>query len=132
VIPVSAIETIYLAEKNRQDTSFNYVVTINDEQIPYIDLRELFQEAPRGPEDYAQMILIKIDDRKLGIIADQVIGEYQTVMKPLGRYLEKQGFISGASIMGDGTIALVIDTTRLFNARKVKKEYIHEPKLVNA
>jgi two-component system chemotaxis sensor kinase CheA len=77
------------------------------------------------------MILIKIDDKKLGIICDQVIGEYQTVMKPLGRYLEKQGFISGASIMGDGTIALVMDTTRLFNARKAKKEIFQDTKLVN-
>jgi len=124
VIPVSAIETIFLAEKNKKDTTFNYVVTINDEQIPYIDLREIFQDPVRGEEDYSQMILIKIDDRKLGIIADQVIGEYQTVMKPLGRYLEKQGYISGASIMGDGTIALVIDTSRLFNARKNKKEEV--------
>jgi len=123
VIPISAIETIYLAEKFTKDTSFNFVVTINEEQIPYIDLREIFQEPERGENDYSQMILIKIDDKKLGVVADSVIGEYQTVMKPLGRYLEKQGYISGASIIGDGTIALVIDTSRLFNARKFKKEF---------
>lgn len=132
VIPVSAIETIYLAEKNKKDTTFNYVVTINDEQIPYIDLREIFQNPKRENDEYSQMILIKIDEKKLGIVCDQVIGEYQTVMKPLGRYLEKQGYISGASIMGDGTIALVIDTSRLFNARKNKKEFIHDTKSLNA
>jgi len=132
VIPVSAIETIYLAEKSKKDTTFNYVVTINDEQIPYIDLREIFQNPQREDDEYSQMILIKIDERKLGILCDQVIGEYQTVMKPLGRYLEKQGYISGASIMGDGTIALVIDTSRLFNARKIKKDFIHETKSLNA
>jgi len=128
VIPISAIETIYLEEKFKKDTSFNFVVTINDEQIPYIDLREIFQEPERGENDYSQMILIKIDDKKLGVVADSVIGEYQTVMKPLGRYLEKQGYISGASIIGDGTIALVIDTSRLFNARKFKKEFNRETK----
>lgn len=131
VIPISAIETIYLAEKAKKDTSFNYVVTINEEQIPYIDLREIFKEPERSENDYSQMILVKIDDRKLGVLADSVIGEYQTVMKPLGRYLEKQGYISGASIIGDGTIALVIDTSRLFNARKIKKEF-REPKLITA
>jgi len=119
-------------KKSKKDTTFNYVVTINDEQIPYIDLREIFQNPQREDDEYSQMILIKIDERKLGILCDQVIGEYQTVMKPLGRYLEKQGYISGASIMGDGTIALVIDTSRLFNARKIKKDFIHETKSLNA
>ena len=128
VIPISAIKTIYSTEQKREDTSFNQVITIDDEQIPYIDLREIFQEPAREGEDHSQMILIKVEDRMLGIVSDGVIGEYQTVVKPLGRYLEKQGYISGASILGDGTIALVIDTTRLFNARKVKKEFTQETK----
>ena len=122
VIPISAIEKIFSTKQSKKDTSFNYVVTINDEQIPYIDLREIFKEPARTDEEYSQMILIKTEDRKLGIIADSVIGEFQTVVKPLGKYLEKQGYISGATIMGDGTISLVIDTSRLFNARRSKKE----------
>ena len=122
VIPISSIEKIFSTKQSKKDTSFNYVVTINDEQIPYIDLREIFKEPARTEEEYSQMILIKTEDRKLGIIADSVFGEYQTVVKPLGRYLEKQGYISGATIMGDGTISLVIDTSRLFGARRIKKE----------
>ncbi|MCL2074544.1 MAG: chemotaxis protein CheA [Marinilabiliaceae bacterium] len=137
VLPISAIKTIYSAELLREDNSFNHVITIDDEQVPYIDLREIFQENDRTEEDHSQLILIKVEERLLGIIADDVIGEYQTVVKPLGRYLEKQGYISGASILGDGTIALVIDTSRLFNARKIKKEISQEKstslkKLLNA
>jgi two-component system chemotaxis sensor kinase CheA len=126
VLPISSIETIFSAEKGRKDTSFNYVVTINNEQIPYIDLRDIFKEAERTDEEYSQMILIRTDDKKLGIIADSVVGEYQTVVKPLGRFLEKQGYVSGASIMGDGTISMVIDTSRLLNARRFKKETARE------
>lgn len=120
VIPIANIEKIHALDTVSFGKTFNHVVNIDDEQYPFIDLRESFETevVNKGTE---QLILVKYEDRKVGLLVDQVIGEYQTVVKPLGRFLKKQENISGASIMGDGTIALVIDTNRLIHNNAVKK-----------
>lgn len=121
VIPISAIDKIYALEPSQLKQSFNNVVVIDSEQYPYIDLRKVFQEEEKESAEVIQMIMVKAEDKITGVIVDNVIGEYQTVVKPLGKYLKKQEIISGASIMGDGTIAMVIDTSRLLHNRKLKK-----------
>lgn len=120
VIPIANIEKIYAIDSVTFGKTFNHVVNIDNEQYPFIDMREAFEteQANKGTE---QLILVKYEDRKVGLLVDQVIGEYQTVVKPMGRFLKKQENISGASIMGDGTIALVIDTNRLIHNNATKK-----------
>ncbi|WP_439182006.1 chemotaxis protein CheA [Carboxylicivirga taeanensis] len=120
VIPIANIEKIYAIDSVSFGKTFNHVVNIEDDQYPFIDLREAFETEleNKGTE---QLILVKYEDRRVGLLVDQVIGEYQTVVKPLGRFLKKQENISGASILGDGTIALVIDTNRLIHNHAAKK-----------
>ncbi len=120
VIPISSIEKIFAFDSSNLKNTFNHTVLINNQLIPYINLRELFNE-PMVDEDQLQMVLISSEEKQLGVFVDSVVGEYQTVVKPLGRFLEKQEIISGASIMGDGTISMVIDTSRLFQSRKTRK-----------
>ncbi|WP_026474333.1 chemotaxis protein CheA [Alkaliflexus imshenetskii] len=117
VIPISSIDKIYALDPAQIKQSFNNVVIIDKEQVPFIDLRKVFNE-PQHQTDIVQMVMVKSEDKKSGVIVDNVVGEYQTVVKPLGRYLKKQEIISGASIMGDGTISMVIDTSRLLQSRK--------------
>lgn len=121
VIPISAIDKLYALQPEQLKQSFNQVVVIDNEQYPYIDLRKVFKVSDAEDREQLQMIMVKAEDRLTGLLVDAVIGEYQTVVKPLGRYLKKQEIISGASIMGDGTIALVIDTTRLLQKQKNRK-----------
>jgi two-component system chemotaxis sensor kinase CheA len=121
VIPISAIDKIYALEAAQIKQTFNSVVVINSEQYPYIDLRKVFNEEEKESSEVVQMIMVKAENKVTGVIVDNVIGEYQTVVKPLGKYLKKQEIISGASIMGDGTIAMVIDTSRLLHNRKHKR-----------
>ncbi|MBS2213032.1 chemotaxis protein CheA [Carboxylicivirga mesophila] len=120
VIPIANIEKIYAIDSVSFGKTFNHVVNIDSEQYPFIDLRETFETdlVNKGTE---QLILVKYEDRKVGLLVDQVIGEFQTVVKPMGRFLKKQENISGASIMGDGTIAMVIDTNRLIHNNATKK-----------
>jgi two-component system, chemotaxis family, sensor kinase CheA len=120
VFSISSIDKIYALNPSQIKESFNSVVIIDNEQVPYIDLRKVFnEEQVKG--DVVQMVMLKTEDRKTGVIVDNVIGEYQTVVKPLGRYLKHQEIVSGATIMGDGSIAMVIDTSRLLHLRKSKK-----------
>ena len=101
-------------------------MTIEDRQYPYINLRNSFNEdEPDSKTGEEQIILIKYEEKLVALLVDQVVGEYQTVVKALGRFLKGQDNISGASIMGDGSISLVIDTNRLIHnelAKKYQKE----------
>jgi two-component system chemotaxis sensor kinase CheA len=55
---------------------------------------------------------VRYEDKRIGLAVDSVVGEYQAVLKPLGKHYKNQEIISGATILGDGTIALVIDTNK--------------------
>ncbi len=122
VIPISNIEKIYSIEDVKISSSFNNIATIEDQQYSFLNLREIFEEEDISISiDDSQLILVKYEDKKVGVIVDNVIGEYQTVVKPLGRFLKKLENISGASIMGDGTISLVIDTNRLIYYNDIQK-----------
>jgi two-component system chemotaxis sensor kinase CheA len=83
-------------------------------------MREIFKEE-NIETDILQMVLVRHEDKQLGLIVDEVLGEYQTVVKPLGRYLKSHEVVSGASILGDGTISMVIDTNRVLQLRSSGK-----------
>ena len=111
VIPLAVVEKIYAVEHAVLEKSFNNIVVFDGVQFPFFNLRKEFKLSPfAGVEE--QMIIIKYNDKKLGLTVDQVVGEYQAVLKPLGRHYKNQEIISGATILGDGTIALVIDTNK--------------------
>ena len=59
--------------------------------------------------------MVKYDDKKIGIVVDHITGEYQAVLKPLGKMYRQEDVFSGASILGDGTVALVLDTHKVIN-----------------
>ncbi len=122
VIPISAIEKIHAIESNRFTNTFNQAIEVEGEQIPYISLRNTFNLEEKEDDEVVQMVVIEYDNRVIGVIVDSVIGEYQTVVKPLGKYLRGQDLLSGASIMGDGSISLVIDTSRLFHTGSIKSK----------
>lgn len=112
IIPLSVITKCYEVKNELMHNNFNKLLILDEEQVPYINLREEFgYELPLVGS--SQIIVVNNGDRTVGISIDHIIGEYQAVVKPLGKYYKKQDFISGASILGDGTIALVMDTNKI-------------------
>ena len=111
VIPLIAIDKIYAVNHNELVNKFNNVVVLDGKQYSFFSLRDEF-ELSENKDEIDQVIVIKYDDKKVGIVVDTVIGEYQAVLKPLGKHYKKQDLISGATILGDGTIALVLDTNK--------------------
>ncbi|HEX2936263.1 MAG TPA: chemotaxis protein CheW, partial [Bacteroidales bacterium] len=59
-------------------------------------------------------VIVKKQNKRYAIITDTIIGEYQAVVKPLGKTFSNVPFLSGASLLGDGSIALLIDTDKLW------------------
>jgi two-component system chemotaxis sensor kinase CheA len=126
VIPLSVIDKIYAVEHKKLMKSFNNVVVLDGEQVPFFHLRTEFSLNENNTE-YEEVIVVRYEDKRVGIAVDTVIGEYQAVLKPLGKHYKRQEIISGATILGDGTIALVLDTNKaikLFANQTVIKEEI--------
>ena len=76
--------------------------------VPYIPLREHFRITEQRP-DIEQIVIADIHGTKVGFVVDSVVGEHQTVIKSLGKIYRDVKGISGATILGDGTVALILD-----------------------
>ncbi|MCQ2203408.1 MAG: chemotaxis protein CheA [Bacteroidales bacterium] len=115
IFPLSNIERIL----SPKEVQFNHsgvgnVFTYGGEQIGYIELNSMFYSMDTLM-DTSKIIMVRSGEKHFGIVVDQIIGEYQIVVKPLGRFMRKVDMISGASVMGDGSLSLVVDTTRMVN-----------------
>lgn len=114
VIPLSSVDKIYAVEHAKVVNQFNDVVVLDGQQVPFFNLRKEFNQ-PEFPDAVEQVIVVNYEEKKVGFVVDVVVGEYQAVLKPLGRHYKNQDMISGATILGDGTVALVMDTNRIIN-----------------
>ena len=114
IIPLSVIDTIFAVEHTKIEKSFNNIINIEGVQYPFYYLRDEFGiEGEKSERE--EIIMVKYDDKKIGIVVDHITGEYQAVLKPLGKMYRQEDVFSGASILGDGTVALVLDTHKVIN-----------------
>jgi len=88
------------------------MMILEGDQIPYFDLRDDFELGGTPPER-REVVLVGYDQEKVALIVDSVIGENQTVLKSLGSHFKNQDFISGGTILGDGSVALVLDVNKI-------------------
>ncbi len=123
VIPLSAVDKIYAVEHTRVIDQFNDLVVLDGVQIPYFNLRREFK-LPEFPDVMEQVVVVHYEERKVGFVVDTVIGEYQAVLKPLSKHYKNQDMISGATILGDGTVALVMDTNRIVKHFTKENEFV--------
>lgn len=113
VIPLSLVEEcVELVGNNGNGRRDQRIIHLRGEIVPFIRLREWFDIQGTAP-DIEQVVITSLGEGRVGIVVDHVIGEHQTVIKSLGRvYREIEG-ISGATIKGDGSMALILDVPRL-------------------
>lgn len=113
VLPLLSIEEcIELTAKDLQNSHGRNVIYSRSEIIPFINLREKFSIEGEKPE-IEQIIITEIDGQRVGFVVDSVIGKHQTVIKSLGKIYKDVKGISGATILGDGTIGMILDINQL-------------------
>ena len=112
VIPLSSIDKCYEFEHSKLANAVNNLIYAGTDHIPFIHLRSYFDFKEPAPK-HEQVVVVEYNNMKIGLAIDKVVGEYQAVLKPLGKTFKKQDIISGASILGDGTVALVLDTNKI-------------------
>ena len=91
------------------------VMTLRGQVIPIIRLdKELDVQSTKSPDDNMIVCVAKKGEKLAGLVVDELIGQQEIVIKSLGKYINKSKLISGATILGDGEIALILDANALF------------------
>lgn len=91
------------------------VIHIRGTVIPIIRLDEILDIGPREQQsDNLTVVIVKKGDQLAGLVVDNLIGQQEIVIKSLGKYIDNSKIISGATILGDGEVALILDANVLF------------------
>lgn len=113
ILPLGiACETIELSRAQRTAGNSRNVVELRGELVPYLRLRDLFHFTSEAPT-VERVVVVEMEDQRIGVVVDKVIGNHQTVLKSLGWILRRVEIFSGATVLGDGHIALILDMPAL-------------------
>lgn len=121
VIPLNmVVECVEMSEQDRQELKERNYVNLRNEVLPFIRLRDLFEtggEAPRREN----IVVVQYAGQKAGLVVDGLLGEFQTVIKPLGSIFQHLQGIGGSTILGSGEVALILDVPSL-----IQQVVVHE------
>ncbi len=114
-ISLGSIQTLEDIDPNEIEyVQAKEVINLRGTVIPLIRLNEVLDnESTKSPDENLLVIIVKKGDKLAGLVVDEVMGQQEIVIKSLGKYINKQKIISGATILGDGEIALILDTNAL-------------------
>lgn len=114
VIPLNHVEECVEHIRSEADgsTTRQQIINLRGEIVPFITLRDQF-EVPGMRPPIEQIVVVSSAGARYGIVVDHVIGEHQTVIKSLSKVYKDVEGISGATIKGDGSMALILDIPRL-------------------
>jgi len=111
VLPLSVVEACVEA-KSSDAGEGSRLIRYRGELIPYVDLKQFFSTPGDQPEN-RQIVVVNVQNTRVGLVVDAVVGDNQTVIKPLGRMYKDSVGLSGATILGDGRVALIVDCMRI-------------------
>ncbi len=113
ILPLGNVkECVELVRRPGDDGRERSLAEIRGELVPYVRLREWFQVPGTAPAR-EQIVVTETDDQRVGLVVDQVVGGQQTVIKPLGPLFKEVRGLAGATILGDGNVALILDVVQL-------------------
>jgi len=120
ILPLGLVEEVVELQQARGDsTTENNILNIRDAIVPYVFLREVLNINNRS-DDIERVVIVSNGGERVGLVVDRVVGQHQTVIKGLGKAYEKVSNFSGSTILGDGTVALILDVPDLLRyAEKV-------------
>ena len=113
-IPIASVIESVRVKKEEINTIDNYeVLNVRNEVISVLRLSRLFGISTSTEGEYCFIVIVGSQDKKIGVMVDSLIGEEDVVIKPLRDQFTQSPGIAGASILGDGSVSLIIDVTQL-------------------
>ncbi len=114
ILPLSSIVKIHNIGKSDFENSYKNIITIAGKQYSFVNLCDIFKNE-KGNKTIFNLLLVSYRNTKVGIIVNEIVSEYQAVLKPIDNISRDNDIFSGASILGDGSLAMVIDPHKLIN-----------------
>ena len=118
VIPLDSVVECIEQKNLAGDRNF---LNLRGEALPFIRLREIFEVEGESPARES-IVVVQFGGQRAGIVVDQLMGEFQTVIKPLGRLFAHLRGIGGSTILGSGEVALILDVAALVHGVRQKEE----------
>jgi two-component system chemotaxis sensor kinase CheA len=115
VFPLSLVDECVELQSSMAKTGDRDLLNVRGAIVPYIKLRERFGISGERPA-IEQVVITKMDNLRVGFVVDHVVGGHQTVIKNLGRMYKGIEGLSGATILGDGSVALILDVPKLIQS----------------
>lgn len=116
----NVIEIIDIDSKEIQSMQSHKVALVRNSFLPLFELERLLGETPQKHEGVMPVVVVGLVDKRIGIIVDELVGEQEIVIKSLGGYIGDIHGLAGATIMGDGSVALILDVRGLVNESGVE------------
>ncbi len=124
VIPLSAVEEcLELSPEDDLRSRGRSFISLRDSLVPFIRLRELFNTRTQ-PDPFQKIVVISTGSERVGLVVDQIIGDHQTVIKSLSKLHHDVATFSGATILGDGSVALILDVAHLVAAGQQQEAHL--------
>ncbi|MBX5011541.1 chemotaxis protein CheA [Rhizobium lentis] len=116
VIPLSAVEEcLELSLEEDLRSRGRSFISLRDSLVPFLRLRDLFRTGTK-PDVHQKVVVISTGTERVGLVVDQIIGDHQTVIKSMSKLHNDVATFSGATILGDGSVALILDVGHLVAA----------------
>ncbi|MDH5300952.1 MAG: chemotaxis protein CheA [Gammaproteobacteria bacterium] len=118
VIPLdTVVECIELTQQHDDAFVDHQFIKLRGSLLPYIRLRETLG-GNRDRSRRENIVVVQCGDLRAGLVVDDLMGEFQTVIKPMGKVFEKLRGVSGATILGSGEVAMILDVTSIISRVK--------------
>jgi two-component system chemotaxis sensor kinase CheA len=126
VVNISSVsECLELTPEIKKSAASRNILGLRDTVVPYVYLRDILNIPGIAPE-HEQIIIMNTHEQTLGFVVDSVEGKHQTVVKPTGRLYSNVKNVIGATILGDGRIALILDANVIAQKINVKNHIFIE------
>jgi len=124
VLPLGAVEEcVELSHEQDVRSAGRSLISLRDEFVPFLRLRELFRTTTE-PGTHQKVVVVSTGEARVGLVVDQIIGDHQTVIKSLSKLHADVETFSGATILGDGGVALILDVPHLVEAgQRLEKQF---------
>ncbi len=120
VLPLLSVEECMELPRGEADKARRQnFISFRGEIISYICLREYFRAEGKFP-DMEKVVVMETGTRRVGLGVDRVIGQHQTVIKSLGKFYKNIKNMSGATILADGSVALILDVDQIVHSAQEK------------
>jgi len=116
ILPMAAVsENVELSRAERERHNGRNLLAVRGKLLPYVDLRSALAIGG-SPPAIEKVVIVQHGAYRVGLVVERVLGTHQTVIQSLGHFYKNVEVISGATIMGDGRVALILDVARLIQS----------------